>query len=249
MTDIILSGCMGKMGREVSQMVSQRDDCRIVAGVDVCPDSADFPVHRSFNEFIEAADVIIDFSNAAVVTSVLDYAVKNAVPAVICTTGLSEEQVAYLKEFSRSVPVFWSANMSIGVNLVTELAKTAAKVLSGFDIEIVEAHHRRKLDAPSGTAFMIADSISSVMQEKPRYEYDRHSRREQRPENEIGIHSVRGGTIVGEHEIIFAGEDEVVKISHSAGSRRIFANGSINAAIYLKNRRNGLYTMKDLINE
>lgn len=250
MTDIILSGCMGKMGHCVAEIVNERDDCRIIAGVDVFGGDACFPVYKSFADVRETGDVIIDFSNASAVPVLIQYAVKTNTPVVLATTGLDDAQIKLVKQASGCVPVFYTANMSLGVSLVTELAKMAAKVLgSTYDIEIVEMHHRRKLDAPSGTALMIADSINGALEEKCVYEYNRHDRREKRPKNEIGIHAVRGGTIVGEHEVIFAGEDEVVKISHSAGSRRIFASGAVNAAVYLKGKRSGLYTMKDLVSE
>ena len=250
MTDIILSGCFGKMGRVIAKSVSEREDCKIVTGVDIFEAQADFPVFKSFGEVNVKADVIIDFSNPAALDSMLDFALKNKCGAVIATTGLSEAQVNRINEASKLIPVFYSANMSIGVSLITELAKKAAHILGNdFDIEIVEAHHNQKIDAPSGTALMIADSISQALETKPRYEFDRHSKREKRTADEIGIHSVRGGTIVGEHEIIFAGHDEIIKISHSARSKELFAIGAINAAVFLKGKESGLYSMKQLVEE
>ena len=196
------------------------------------------------------ADVIIDFSHPSVLEDLLAFAKERKIPAVIATTGLNDEQIESIKVASNDVPLFFSANMSIGVSLVSELAKKAAKVLQGsFDIEIVEAHHNQKIDAPSGTALMLADSISEALDEKPIYEFDRHSKRMKRTKNEIGIHAVRGGTIVGEHEIIFAGPDEVIKISHSAYSKQLFANGSVNAGLFLVGKNPGFYSMKDLVNE
>lgn len=171
-------------------------------------------------------------------------------PAVIATTGLSDEQVAKIHETAKEIPLFFSANMSIGISLISELAAKAARVLEGsFDIEIVEAHHNQKIDAPSGTALMLANSISDALTEKPHYEFDRHSKRQKRDKNEIGIHAIRGGTIVGEHEIIFAGLDEIIKISHSARSKELFAVGAVNAALYLKGKEPGFYSMKQLIDE
>lgn len=251
MTRIILSGCFGKMGMAITSCVASRNDCEIVCGIDVSNGTADFPVYSSFNEINDIdADVIIDFSHPSVLEGLLKYAVSKKMPAVIATTGLTEAQTAQIREASKSAPLFFSANMSIGVSLVSELAKKAAKVLqNGFDIEIVEAHHNQKIDAPSGTALMLADSISEALDEKPVYEFDRHSKRMKRNKNEIGIHAIRGGTIVGEHEIIFAGPDEVIKISHSAFSKQLFANGSVNAGIFLVGKPAGFYTMKDLVNE
>lgn len=250
MTDIILSGCFGKMGRVITKSVAQRNDCKIVAGVDLFDGEAEFPVFKSFDDVNVKADVIIDFSNPAVLSSLLNFAKKNDCAAVIATTGLSDEQKESITVASEEIPVFFSANMSLGVSLITELAKKAARVLGdSFDIEIVEAHHNQKIDAPSGTALMIADSISEALEEKPVYEFDRHSKREKRTKNEIGIHAIRGGTIVGEHEIIFAGHDEIITISHSARSKELFAIGSINAAVFLNGKPSGMYSMKHLVEE
>lgn len=250
MTDIILSGCFGKMGQVITRSVAEREDCRIVAGVDLFDGEASYPVFKSFQDVNVKADVIIDFSNPAVLESLLEFAKKNNCAAVIATTGLSDAQKESINEASKEIPMFFSANMSLGVSLITELARKAARVLGdSFDIEIIEAHHNQKIDAPSGTALMIADSISEVLEEKPTYEFDRHSKREKRTANEIGIHAVRGGTIVGEHEIIFAGHDEIITISHSARSKELFAIGSINAAVFLKDKPNGMYSMKHLVEE
>ncbi len=249
MTRIILSGALGKMGKAITACVDNRNDCEIVAGVDLATAECSFPIYKSFAEINVEADVIIDFSHPSVLEDLLTFAKKRKMPAVIATTGLTEQQIEEIRIASNDVPLFFSANMSIGVSLVSELAKKAAKVLQGsFDIEIVEAHHNQKIDAPSGTALMLADSISEVLQEKPIYEFDRHSKRMKRTKNEIGIHAVRGGTIVGEHEIIFAGPDEVIKISHSAYSKQLFANGSVNAGLFLVGKEAGFYSMKDLVN-
>lgn len=251
MTNVLLNGYLGRMGRVILELAKERDDLSVVAGVDyMLPDDERFPfsTYTDYSDIAETPDVIIDFSNPAALDSMLAYAVSSKTPIVICTTGFSDEQLAAIDEAAKTIPVFFSANMSIGVNLISELAKKAAEVLyPGFNIEIVEAHHNQKLDAPSGTALMIANEISSVLPEKVDYETNRAAKREKRPVNEIGIHAVRAGTIVGEHEVIFGGPDEVITIKHSAASRKIFANGALNAAAYLPGKEAGMYSMKDLI--
>ncbi|MBQ3151704.1 MAG: 4-hydroxy-tetrahydrodipicolinate reductase [Clostridia bacterium] len=249
MTDIILCGALGKMGRVVSEIVNERDDCRIVAGVDLLKSDVGFPIFSAPALIDVDADVIIDFSHPSALSGVLEFAVAKNMPVVLATTGYEESQISLIKKASERIPVFFTANMSLGVNLLCELAKTATKILSSsFDIEIVEMHHNKKIDAPSGTALMLADEISSAMENDPEYVYARHDKREKRTKNEIGIHAVRGGTIVGEHEIIFAGTDEVIKLSHSAGSKRIFASGAVNAAIWINAKTEcGLYSMKDVV--
>ena len=254
MTKVILSGCSGKMGHAIVKAIDERNDCEIASGVDAydCGDY-DFTVYKSFSEITEKYDAIIDFSNPAVLDTMLDYAVTNAVPAVICTTGFSEEQIAEIKNASEKTAIFYSGNMSLGINLMVELCKMATKVFANhgdnFDIEVIEKHHNQKLDAPSGTALMIADGISSVSPTEKQYVYDRHAYRKKRDKNEIGIHSIRGGTIVGEHEVIFAGHDEVVSIKHEAHSKEVFAIGSINAAVFMKDKKSGMYDMSDLLAE
>ena len=249
MTRIILSGALGKMGKAITSCVANRDDCEIVAGVDIVEDSTlGYPVFQTFSEVQVKADVIVDFSNPALLLSMLDYAKSTNTAVVISTTGLSDEQIKTVEEYSKEIPVFFSYNMSMGVSLLCELCKTAAKVLGNdFDIEIVEAHHNQKLDAPSGTALMLADAIKEELPDVY-YEYDRHSKRQKRNEKEIGIHAIRGGNIVGEHEVIFAGNDEIVKLSHSARSKAIFAQGAVNAAIFLNGKTARIYNMKDLVN-
>lgn len=247
---ILLCGALGKMGRNVAQIVSERDGCEICAGVDIGAGDADYPLYCAPSLVKEQADVLIDFSHPSALGGILEYAVQNRMPAVLATTGYASEQIALIRKASERIPVFFSANMSLGVNLLSELAKTAAKVLGGsFDIEIVEMHHNRKIDAPSGTALMLADEIASVLPEKPAYVYDRHEKHERRSRGEIGLHAVRGGTIVGEHEILFCGTDEVVKLCHSAGSKAVFASGAVNAAAFLIGKPAGLYTMHDLVKE
>ena len=243
-----MTGCSGKMGCSIIAAADSRDDVRICAGVDLAePKNADFIYAPSFSELQCEADVIVDFSNPVVLESMLAYAEEHKLPVVICTTGYSEEQKKRIHEASKNIPIFYSGNMSLGINLIIELAKRAAAVFGeGFDIEIIEQHHNQKLDAPSGTALMIADAISEVRTDAE-YVYDRHSYRKKRDKNEIGIHSIRGGNIVGEHEVIFAGQDEVLTISHSARSKTVFAVGALNAAVFLKGKAPGMYDMSDLL--
>ena len=237
------------MGQVVAGCIRERNDCTVVAGFDISGQEFEaFPVFTSPSECSVEADVIIDFSHPNALSSLLEYAVRTHTPAVIATTGLSSEQVNSIQAASQQVPLFFSANMSLGVNLLVELAKKAASVLGNqFDIEIIEKHHNQKIDAPSGTALMLADAISSVLPEDPQYVYDRHAVRRKRSHNEIGIHTVRGGTIAGEHEVLFAGRDELISLSHTAMSKEVFAVGSINAALFLCDQNNGLYNMGDLV--
>ena len=250
MVKVILSGCCGKMGNAVTNAANNRDDIKIVAGVDVCEcDRLPYPVFPAFNEVPCDADVIIDFSNPSALQSILDYSVKNNIPAVLCATGYTSEQIKTIEKTSESVAIFRSGNMSLGINLLSELAKTAAKILGGsFDVEIVEAHHNLKLDAPSGTAIMLEKAVEEGLDYAPELVYDRHDRSQKRDKHEIGMHSIRGGTIVGEHEIIFAGNDEIIKLSHTALSKNVFAVGAVNAAVYMKDKQNGMYDMTDVIN-
>ena len=249
MKNILLNGCNGKMGQVITSCVEQRSDCRIAAGFDINTTMlSDFPVFSDPEGYTGDADVIIDFSHPSALSGLLAFAKQRKLPIVVATTGLSPEQVEEVKDASKSIPVFYSGNMSLGINLLMELAKKATAVLGGsFDIEIVEQHHSQKIDAPSGTALMLADCISSALPEQPRYVYDRHSQRKKRDKGEIGIHSIRGGTIVGEHEVIFAGRDEVITLSHSAHSKEVFATGSVNAALFLIGKEPGLYDMGDLV--
>jgi len=248
MLNILLSGCMGHMGRVVAALASQREDMHVTAGIDPRGGAGlDFPVFTSPAEFRGRADVIIDFSHPSALAALLDYAVSHGTPAVICTTGLAEEQTAMIKRAAGRIPVFFSANMSLGVNLLRALAQRAAQVLGGtFDIEIVEAHHNQKVDAPSGTALMLADAIREVLPDT-HYVYDRSQVREKRGKKEIGLSAIRGGTIVGEHEIIFAGHSEVLRLSHSAQSKELFAAGALNAAAFVVCKPAGLYDMRDMM--
>ncbi len=249
MMNVLLSGCLGKMGQNVEECINERDDVMISCGVDIAEGNKLYPVYKCFIDVKETPDVIIDFSNPLVFDDLIDYAVKRGIPAVICTTGLSEGQVQKIREAAQQIPLFYSGNMSLGINVLIELSKMAAKVLSGsFDIEIIEKHHHRKLDAPSGTALMIADAIAEEKGDT-QYVYDRHAYRKKREPNEIGIHSIRGGTIVGEHEVIFAGHNEVVSIRHQAESRGVFAAGAVNAAAFILDKPAGLYNMSAMLKE
>ena len=250
MTDIILIGCNGRMGQMITDMVKQDDECTIVAGIDIV-DNRDngYPVYTKLADCDVEADAIIDFTSATDFESRMDYAVDKQIPIIECSTGLSEEQMDYLKKASEKVAVLKSANMSLGINLLMKLLKEAAVKLAGdgFDVEIVEKHHNQKLDAPSGTALALADSINEAMDDRYEYIYDRSQVRQKRDKKELGISAVRGGTIVGEHEVIFAGTDEVITFKHTAYSRAVFAKGSITAAKYLKGKAAGLYDMSDVL--
>lgn len=249
MTNIAICGANGKMGKTIYRLVTERDDCTIIAGIDTYTEQyADFPIFSTPSEMTVKPDVIIDFSNPSSLTSLLEYSLSTGVPVVLATTGYSDEQIAEIKKASENTALFFSWNMSLGINLLCELAKKATAILGGqFDIEIIEKHHNQKIDAPSGTALMLANSINETLDNKYKYTYDRHSQRKKRDKNEIGIHAVRGGTIVGEHEIIFAGEDEVITLAHSAASKTVFAAGSVNAAIFMKGKSAGIYDMSDII--
>lgn len=251
MTRIIMNGCNGKMGQVITRLAAEDSDAEIVAGFDIKDDKENtYPVFTNPEEFEGEADVVIDFSHPSSLTGILSFCKKRKLPVIICTTGLSSEQKEEFKEASKEIPVFFSANMSIGINLLIDLAKKAAKLLEGsFDIEIVERHHNQKIDAPSGTALAIADGIDEALSFPAEYVYDRHSVRRKRKNTEIGISAVRGGTIVGDHEVIFAGNDEVIELSHHAHSKEVFAVGAIKAAKFIKGKAVGMYDMNDLIAE
>lgn len=248
MTKLILCGACGKMGRVIADIVSKRDDCEIIAGVDKFPQECSFPVYESIFDISKKADAVVDFSHPSALDDLLKYSEQNNCSLVLATTGYDDEQKKKIQDASKVSPIFFTYNMSMGINLLANLAQKAVEVLgSDFDIEIVEKHHNQKIDAPSGTALMLADAICEVTPNPMKYEYDRHSKREKRSKNEIGLHAVRGGTIVGEHEIIFAGRDEIITLSHSARSKEVFAVGAVNAAIYMAGKAPGLYDMKELI--
>lgn len=249
MIKILLNGCNGRMGRAISGLVKKQEDAKVVAGFDVNNEGElSFPVFTSPNDFTGEADVIIDFSHPSSTPNLLAFAVERKTPIVIATTGIPMSVIESIKKASEKIPVFYSANMSLGVNLLIDIVKRAAQVLQDdYDIEIIERHHNQKLDAPSGTALTIADSISEVLSYQPEYVYDRHSQRKKRSSTEIGIHALRGGTITGDHDVVFAGNNEVIEIKHSAYSREIFADGAVKAAKFMYNKKPGLYNMNDLV--
>ena len=250
MVNIIMHGCNGRMGQMITNIVAEDENATIVAGVDITGEKKnDYPVFKCIDDCDVNADVVIDFGAAVAVDHLLDWCVEKQVPCVECTTGLSEEQIAHLEECAGKVAVLKSANMSLGINVLMKLVAEAAKVFAeaGFDIEIVEKHHKMKLDAPSGTALALADSINEARDNEYEYVYDRSKRRQKRDSKELGISAVRGGTIVGDHDVIFAGQDEVITFSHQAFSRGVFAKGAVEAAKYIKGKSAGHYTMSDVI--
>lgn len=250
MVRAIMHGCNGKMGRAITTLAKEDAEVEIVAGVDTYTEVAnEYPVFESIEKCDVQADVVIDFSNAKAVDGLLDYCVEKHVPVVLCTTGLSEDQLQKVEEASAKVAVLRSANMSLGINLLMQLLKEATKVLSpaGYDIEIVEKHHNQKLDAPSGTAIALADSINEAADDHYEYVYDRSQVRKKRDKKELGISAVRGGTIVGEHEVLFAGVDEVIEFKHTAYSRTVFGKGAVEAAKFLAGKAAGKYDMSDVV--
>jgi len=251
MTNIILRGCNGKMGQVITEIVEADENAIIVAGIDISQvRNNKYPVYQSFSMCNVKADVIIDFSSPKDLIQMLDFAKRESIGIVLCTTGFSKEELVLIKETAKEIPILRSANMSVGINLMTKLIQEAAKVLTdaGFDIEIVEKHHNKKVDAPSGTALALADAMNEVLNNEYDYKYDRTAQREMRSKKEIGFCTVRGGTIVGEHEVIFAGTDEVIEIKHTAYSKAIFAKGAVQAAKYIPGKPAGMYSMNDLMN-
>ena len=250
MVRIIMHGCNGKMGQVITGLAADDPNAQIVAGIDIA-DNRDngYPVFTDIKKCDVAADVIVDFAAAAAVDALLDYSVEKQVPVVLCTTGLSDEQLAKVKECSTKVAILKSANMSLGINTLMKLLKDAANVFApaGYDIEIVEKHHNQKVDAPSGTAIALADSINEARGGEYEYVYDRSQVRKKRDKKELGISAVRGGTIVGEHEVIFAGIDEVIEFKHTAYSKSVFAKGAVEAAKFLAGKPAGMYDMSDVI--
>lgn len=247
MLKIIMHGCNGRMGQTIVNLVREDEDKIIVAGVSADGQALNsFPVYTNIFECQENADVIIDFSNTSTLNDLLDYATTHKTPLIIATTGFSDEELNLINEASKIIPILRSANMSLGINLMLDLIKKATSTLENdFDIEIIEKHHNNKVDAPSGTALLLADTINDTLKEKSTYKYDRHTEKQKRTKNEIGIHAIRGGTIVGEHTVLYAGDDEVIEIKHTASSRKIFAKGAIHAAKFIVNQKNGLYSMQD----
>ena len=250
MVKIMMHGCNGVMGQVISKIVEETEGAVMACGVDRMDDGHnDYPVFTDINACDVEVDAIIDFSAAPAVDGLLDFAVERQIPVVLCTTGLSDEQLERVHEASKKTAVLRSANMSLGVNTLFKVLKSMTKLLAdaGFDIDIVEKHHRRKLDAPSGTAIALAEAVNEPLNNEYEFVYDRSQRREQRPKKEIGISAVRGGTIVGEHEIIFAGQDEVIELKHTAYSRAIFGKGAVSASLYLAGKEAGMYDMSDVI--
>ncbi len=252
MTRMIMHGCNGRMGKMIAQIVNDDPDIEIVAGVDLNTESdGSFPVVDSIEKVTQSADAVVDFGNAAAVDKVIDWCISRKIPLVECTTGLNDETLSKIEAASSSIPMFKSANMSLGINIIQKILKENAAKLAeaGFDIEIVEKHHRTKLDAPSGTALALADSVNEGLSKKKDYVFDRSGRRMVRPDNEIGISAVRGGTIVGDHDVIFAGRDEVITFSHTAYSRAVFAKGAVEAAKYVAGKPAGRYDMSDVLRD
>lgn len=251
MLKIALSGCNGRMGRVITDICSKKENVKIVAGFDLnAVKQSDFPVYADPFEFKGACDVVVDFSNVSSTEQLVEYCVHSKTPVVICTTGHSQTQLATIEQASEKIPVFRSGNMSLGINLMMEVLRKCASVLGDdYEVELIEKHHNQKLDAPSGTALMLADAVKDALPyDDTEYVYDRHERREKRNPHEIGIHAVRGGTIVGEHSVLFCGRDEIIEIKHSALSREVFAVGAVRAAEFLASKSNaGLYDMSDVI--
>ena len=250
MVNVLICGALGKMGQAVANELKIKKGIKVAAGFDIkLSENLSYPVYDNFENIKEQIDIVIDFSNPLALDSILDFGLKNNVPLVLCTTGYSNNDKIKIKKAAKSIPIFYSQNMSIGVNLITQLVKKTALILSDeFDIEIIEKHHNQKLDAPSGTALMLADAVTSV-RDNTKYIYDRHCVRKKRDKNDIGIHSIRCGNIVGEHEVIFASDDEIIEISHKAMSKKIFAKGAVNAAGFLLNKPAGIYDMSDMLKQ
>lgn len=248
--NLCINGALGRMGKMVYNYAKDSDIISVVCGVDVFADKSDlpFPVYPDFTKVTEKIDVIIDFSNKSALDSVLDYALKTNTALVLCSTGFDESDIEKVKKASKEIAIFRSANMSVGVNVLVNLVKRACQALPFFDIEIIEKHHNQKVDSPSGTAIMLADGIKEVLTEKY-FTYGRQGMVGKRDKNEVGIHAVRGGSIVGEHQVIFAGQSETITLTHEAGDRGLFANGALNAATYIVKKQNGLYDMQDMLNE
>ena len=250
MVKILMHGCNGKMGRMITEIVKGEENAAIAAGVDMYTEVPnEYPVFDQIGKCDVDVDVVLDFSTAKAIDSLLEYCVEKKLPVVLCTTGLTEEQLKKVEEASKEIAILKSANMSLGINLLLKLLKDAAKVLApaGYDIEITERHHNQKLDAPSGTAIALADSVNDALDGEYHYVYDRSQARQKREKKEIGISAVRGGTIVGDHDVIFAGTDEVIEFSHRAYSRSVFAKGAVEAGKFLAGKAAGMYDMGDVV--
>lgn len=250
MIKVMMHGCNGAMGQVISGIIEESESAVMAAGVDFKDDGHNpYPVFKNLEDCNVDVDVIIDFSSSKATDRLLSYVAEKQIPLVLCTTGLSEEQLKKVEETSKKTAILRSANMSLGVNVLLKLVNTAAKVLADadFDIDIVEKHHKLKVDAPSGTALALADAVNEALHNEYEYVYDRSQRRIRRPKKEIGISAVRGGTIVGQHDVIFAGQDEVIEFHHTAYSKAIFGKGAVSAAIYLAGKPAGMYDMSDVI--
>ncbi|MEG1946907.1 MAG: 4-hydroxy-tetrahydrodipicolinate reductase [Lachnospiraceae bacterium] len=250
MIKMIMHGCNGRMGQVITKICQEDEEIEIVAGIDISNHIENsYPVFSTIKECSVDGDVIVDFASATAVNELLEYSQEKQIPVVLCTTGLSDEQLALVDAASLKIPVLKSANMSLGVNMLMDLLQKAAKVLApaGFDMEIIEKHHNQKVDAPSGTALALADSMNQALDHAYHYKYDRSQERVKREKYEIGMQSVRGGTIVGEHEVIFAGTDEVIEFKHSAYSKAVFGKGAVEAAKFLAGKPVGRYEMSDVI--
>ena len=247
---IIISGCNGMLGQTISKVIEEKSDIEVIAGLSRSPKKINnsYPVYTSIFECEEEVDVIIDCSNPQCLPDLLKYAVERSIPILIATTGLSKENIEDIKIASKKIPVLYTANTSLGLNLLINLVKKSVLVLEeNFDIEIIEKHHNKKMDAPSGSAYMIADAINQELDNSKKYIFGRSGNEEKRTKNEIGIHAIRGGTICGEHNVIFAGLDEIIEIKHTALSKKVFASGAVKAAEYIVHKDSGLYNMEDLI--
>ena len=248
MFNLVINGCLGRMGQEVAKQSEFYKDLKLVAGIDITENNnSNFPVYSNINDLKEKVDVIIDFSRPESTLNVLEYAKSKNIAVVIATTGFSNEQEEIIKEYGKSIPIFKSANMSFDINLMCKVVSEVAKMLPNNDIEIIETHHNKKIDAPSGTALLLADSINKSLENKMNYVYNRHDIHEKRTQNEIGISSIRGGNIVGEHTVQFFGPFETFEIKHTSYSRSVFADGALKAACFIVNKDAGFYTMNDLI--
>lgn len=249
MIRVALCGCNGKMGHVLTNCINSREDMKVVAGFDLNTTKFDnYPIFKSPSECDVDVDVVVDFSHPSSLGGILDFAKQKNIPVILATTGYSKEDVQVMAKAANDIPVFTSANMSLGISLIAALAEKAASILgTGYDVEIIEKHHNLKVDAPSGTALMLGDAVSKGLSYDPVFIYDRHSVRKKREQTEIGFSSVRGGTIVGEHDILFCGHDEVITLSHSAQSKELLANGAISAILFIIGKPSGYYTMRDLV--
>ncbi len=248
MLKVLINGINGRMGQEVLKQVNISDEFEICCGVDKFNNNeSNFPIYHDVNLIKEIPDVIIDFSIPEASINILEFAKTKKIPTVIATTGFSDEELYIIKQYSKELPVFRSGNMSYEINIMADIVSKLATQLKDSDIEIVETHHKNKIDSPSGTALILADSIDDALNNEMIYQYNRHSIRQKRPDKEIGIHSIRGGTEVGKHTVLFLGENETLEITHTVTSRSIFAKGALKAAKFLVEQDNGLYSMKDLI--